>query len=157
MIHLSWTEPPNLTSLDSNLIWIHKLTGSLLLLKRWDRPLWWAAILFEKVFFLTEWCSKPSKSPEVSIEVINDKNSVCVTCQGWVCGPASSSRCLWSVVHLDCHTASVWWIKECGRHWVPLRLWCYWLGPSGTCLCTGHPGECGKMETLLVKVKKMTS
>lgn len=80
----------------------------------------------------------------------NTKKTVClfITCPGWVCGPASSSRCLWSVVHLDSRTASAWWTTECGTRLAPLRLWCYWQDPSGTCLCTGHPGETQLVTTL---------
>lgn len=37
---------------------------------------------------------------------------------------------------------------ECGRRLAPLRLWCCWQDPSGTCLCTGHPEETQLVTTL---------
>lgn len=106
----------------------------------WDVQPWWAAVLLSKSDFSD--LKRKKKMPEGSIQETKGfflKTCTCITCQGWVCGPASSSRCLWSVVHLGCHTASVWWIEECGRRWAPLRLWCYWQDPSETCLCTGPP------------------
>lgn len=64
-----------------------------------------------------------------------------ITCPGWVCGPASSSRCRGSEGRLDSRTASDGWTEGSGKRSDPPAWWCYWPGPEETCQCTEIPAR----------------